>query len=105
MFVANNELAKRYLVGTLKVPEEKIVMGWWLAGMPPGLTARVPRNTPTVPEGVPRFVCAGRLIAPKGIDLLIEAIATYRRDFGPCVLWILGDGPGEDVPHRAGPSP
>jgi hypothetical protein len=34
VFVANNEHARRYLVDTLKVPEEKIVMGWWLAGMP-----------------------------------------------------------------------
>jgi glycosyltransferase involved in cell wall biosynthesis len=93
VFVANNELAKRYLVGTLKVPEERIVMGWWLAGMPPGLEARVPGNAPTVPDGVPRFVCAGRLIPRKGVDLLIEAIATYRREFGSCVLWILGDGP------------
>ena len=24
---------------------------------------------------------------------MIEAIATYRREFGPCVLWILGEGP------------
>jgi len=91
--VANNELARRYLVGTLKVPEERIVMGWWMAGMPPGLEARVPRNAPTLPDGIPRFVCAGQLIPRKGIDLLIEAIAAYRREFGPCVLWVLGDGP------------
>jgi glycosyltransferase involved in cell wall biosynthesis len=92
-FVANNELAKRYLVGTLKVPEERIVMGWWLAGLPPGLRARVPRNAPTALEGIPRFVCAAGLIQRKGVDLLIEAIAAYRRVFGPCALWILGDGP------------
>ena len=92
-FVANNELAKSYLVATLKVPEERIVMGWYLAGLPPGLKARIPRNAPVVPEGVPRFVCASRLIPPKGIDLLIKAIAAYRREFGPCALWILGDGP------------
>jgi glycosyltransferase involved in cell wall biosynthesis len=92
-FVANNELARSYLVGTLKVPEDRIVMGWWLAGMPPGLKARVPRSAPTVPDGVPRFVCAGQLIPRKGIDLLIKAIAIYRREFGPCLLWVLGDGP------------
>ena len=96
-FVANNELAKSYLVGTLKVPEERIVMGWWLAGMPPGLRARVPRNAPTALEGVPRFVCAAGLIQRKGVDLLIEAIAAYRREFGPCALWILGRRPGEDL--------
>ena len=92
-FVANNELAKRYLVGTLKMPEERIVMGWWLAGLPAGLKARVPRNAPTVLEGIPRFICAARLIQPKGVDLLIKAIAAYRQEFGPCALWILGDGP------------
>jgi glycosyltransferase involved in cell wall biosynthesis len=93
VFVANNEPARNYLVGTLKVPDEKIVMGWWLAGLPPGLESRVPRHARTVPDGVPLFVCAGRLIPPKGVDLLIEAVATYRREFGPCRLWILGDGP------------
>ena len=61
--------------------------------MPPGQKARVPPNAPTVPEGIPRFVCAGRLIQPKGVDLLIQAIAAYRREFGPCALWIVGDGP------------
>jgi hypothetical protein len=50
VFVANNELARRYLVDTLKVPAEKIVMGWWLAVMPPGLKALVPSNAPAVPE-------------------------------------------------------
>jgi glycosyltransferase involved in cell wall biosynthesis len=92
-FVANNEPAKNYLVGTLKVPEQRIVSGWWLAGMPPGPKGRVPPNAPTVPEGIPRFICAGRLIQPKGFDLLIRAVAAYRREFGPCALWILGDGP------------
>jgi glycosyltransferase involved in cell wall biosynthesis len=24
---------------------------------------------------------------------MIEAVAVYRREFGPCMLWILGDGP------------
>ena len=92
-FVANDEPAKRYLVGTLKVPEQRIVLGWWLAGMPSCQKARILPNALTVPEGIPRFLCAGRLIQPKGVDLLIQAIAAYRRKFGPCALWILGDGP------------
>jgi glycosyltransferase involved in cell wall biosynthesis len=92
-FVANNELAKRYLVETLRVPEQRIITGWWLAGMPPDLEGRLPAAAPEVPDGVPRFVCVGRLIEPKGVDLLIQAIAVYRRERGPCALWIVGDGP------------
>ena len=32
-------------------------------------------------------------IVPKGIDLLIEAVAIHRRETGPCTLGIIGDGP------------
>jgi glycosyltransferase involved in cell wall biosynthesis len=92
-FVANNELARRYLVGTLGVPERKIVVGWWLAGLPPDLRPVLPPGAAVVPDGVPLFVYAGRLIPPKGVDLLIEAVAVYRREFGPCRLWVLGEGP------------
>ena len=94
--VANNEPAKDYLVSTLKVPDEKIVVGWWLAGLPRNMEARLPRHARIVPDGVPLFVYAGRLIPAKGVDLLIEALSIYRQEFGPCMLWILGDGPEED---------
>ena len=96
-FLANNDLARDYLVDTLHVPAEKIVVGWWLAGLPPDLEARVPPGALPVPEGTPLFVSAGRLIPPKGVDLLIEAVAAYRRDFGPCMLWVIGDGPERDA--------
>jgi glycosyltransferase involved in cell wall biosynthesis len=92
VFVANNPPARDYLVRTLNVPEDKIIVGWWLAGMPADLTAHPPAVAPA-PEGVPMFVCAGQLIPRKGIDLAIRALAVYRRRFGPCVLWIIGDGP------------
>ena len=92
VFVANNQLAHDYLAGTLQVPDDKIVVGWWLAGLPPDLTATLPAAAP-MPEGTPLFVSAGRLIPPKGVDLLIEAVAAYRREFGPCMLWVIGDGP------------
>ena len=29
--------------------------------------------------------------------MLIRALATYRREFGPCALWIIGDGPERDA--------
>ena len=61
VFVANNAPARDYLIRTLNVPEEKIIVGWWLAGMPADLAAHPPAAAP-VPEGVPLFVCAGRLI-------------------------------------------
>jgi glycosyltransferase involved in cell wall biosynthesis len=93
VFVANNELARDYLTATLRVPEDRILVGWWLAGLPPELESRRPAGAGPVPDGVPLFVCAGRLVHPKGVDLLLEAVATYRQERGPCRLWVLGDGP------------
>ena len=48
VFVANNPPAREYLIRTLNVPEEKIIVGWWLAGMPADLAAQPParRRTP-----------------------------------------------------------
>ena len=92
MFVANNAPAREYLIRTLNVPEDKIIVGWWLAGMPADLAARPPAAAP-VPEGSPLFVCAGRLIPQKGTDLVIRALAVYRRQFGRCALWVIGEGP------------
>jgi glycosyltransferase involved in cell wall biosynthesis len=92
VFVANNPPAREYLIRTLGVPEDKIILGWWLAGMPADLQARPPVAAP-VPQGAPLFVCAGRLIPQKGIDLVIRALPVYRRQYGPCALWIIGDGP------------
>jgi glycosyltransferase involved in cell wall biosynthesis len=93
VFVANSQPARHYLLDVLKVPDDKILVGWWLAGLPPDLRSRPPRGATTVPEGVPLFLCAGQLIPRKGIDLLIEAVAAYRQEFGPCVLWVIGGGP------------
>jgi glycosyltransferase involved in cell wall biosynthesis len=93
LFIANNPPARDYLVQTLKVPCSRIITGWWLAGWPTDLPARTPIGTTPPPDGTALFVCAGRLIAPKGIDLLIEAVAIHRRETGPCTLWIIGDGP------------
>jgi glycosyltransferase involved in cell wall biosynthesis len=91
VFVANNLPARDYLIRTLYVPEDKIIVGWWLAGMPADLQARPVAEA--VPTGSPLFVCAGRLIPLKGTDLVIRALAVYRRQFGRCVLWVIGEGP------------
>ncbi len=93
LFIANSTPAEEYLVETLKVPRSRIVTGWWLAGLPADLPTRVPADATRASDGAPLFVCAGRLIAPKGIDLLIEAVAIHRRETGPCTVWIIGDGP------------
>ena len=95
VFVANNTPARDYIIRTLNVPEKKIIVGWWLAGMPADLAARPPAAT-AVPEGWPMFVCVGRLIPQKGIDLVIRALAVFRRQFGPCALWVIGEGPERD---------
>jgi glycosyltransferase involved in cell wall biosynthesis len=95
VFVANNAPARDYLIRALSVPEHKIMVGWWLAGMPADLPARPPAAAP-VREGSPLFVCAGRLIPQKGIDLVIRALAVYGRRFGPCALWVIGEGPERD---------
>jgi glycosyltransferase involved in cell wall biosynthesis len=92
VFVANNPPARDYLRRTLNVPADKIVVGWWLAGLPADLAARRPDGA-AIPDGTPLFACAGQLIPRKGIDLLIEGVAAYRREFGPCLLWVIGDGP------------
>jgi glycosyltransferase involved in cell wall biosynthesis len=91
VFVANNPPAREYLIRTLGVPEDKIIVGWWLAGMPADLPTR-PAAVP-IPEGPPLFVCAGRLIPQKGTELVMRALAVYRRQFGPCALWVIGEGP------------
>ena len=96
VFVANNPPARDYLVRTLNVDVDKIVVGWWLAGFPAALVARPPR-VPAARDGAPLFVSAGRLIPQKGVDLLIRALATYRREFGPCALWVIGDGRERDA--------
>jgi len=95
-FVANSVPARDYLVRTLNVDADRIVVGWWLAGLPADLVPRRP-DAPTTRDGGPLFVTAGRLIPQKGFDLLIRALATYRREFGPCALWIIGDGPERDA--------
>jgi glycosyltransferase involved in cell wall biosynthesis len=92
VFVANNPPARDYLIRTLDVPEDKIIVGWWLAGMPADLPAR-PVAMAAVPERSPLFVCVGRLIPQKGTDLAIRALPVYRRQFGPCTLWVIGEGP------------
>jgi glycosyltransferase involved in cell wall biosynthesis len=105
VFVTNSPSARDYVMATLGVPEERIVVGWWLAGLPAELESCAPEADP-VPDGVPLFVSASRLIPPKGVDLLIKAVATYQRRFGPCVLWVIGDGPERDsldrLAHRLG---
>lgn len=92
VFVANSAGATAYLTDVLNVPRRRIVEGWWLAGMPQ--TASDVPEPAAQPVGRPPVVLAGgQLIPRKGFDLLIEGIARYHRDVGPCRLQLVGDGP------------
>ena len=61
-FVASKEQARGYLVRTLKVPDEKIVVGWWLAACLRTWRHALPGASGRPPMRVPSFVCAGRLV-------------------------------------------
>lgn len=94
VFVSNSSGSTTYLVEALRVPRDRICEGWWLAGLPPGqLSAGADNARRVATADDPVFLTAGQLIPRKGIDLLLEAIARYRRDHGPCRLRIVGDGP------------
>lgn len=99
-FVANGSGATRYLSDTLGVRGDRIVEGWWLAGLAPpeGEQADGLAVAPGAPG--PFFLAAGQLIPRKGIDLLLDAIGRYRREVGPCTLWIVGEGPQRPALER-----
>ena len=77
------------------MPTRSSSAGGWRACRP--LWSRGLPDAPAARDGTPLFVSAGRLIPQKGVDLLIQALATYRREFGPCALWVIGDGPERDA--------
>ena len=92
-FVANSSAATDYLRQTLGVPAAKISEGWWLSGLPDDLEAVGPDRDLLLQRSGPTFLTAGQLVPRKGVDLLIEAIARYQSEVGPCTLWIGGEGP------------
>ncbi len=98
-FVANGDGARRYLTAVLRVPDRRIVTGWWLAGLPGGDQGPAPGSGPrsSAPDRAPVFATIGQLIPPKGIDLLIDAFARHRLRGGPCELWIVGEGEQRDA--------
>lgn len=58
-------------------------------------TAKLARaeGDPFPADARPRLVAAGRLVMQKGFDVLIEAFASFARDFPRASLVILGEGP------------
>jgi len=92
VIVANSSAATNYLAGTLRVERERIVEGWWLAGLPGTDDAPGGREYTEIDQA-PVFLVAGQLIPRKGIDLLLPAIARYVAECGRCHLRIVGDGP------------
>lgn len=61
--------------------------------IPNGVDTRRFRPREQYADARDRIVCAGRLIAGKGIDTLIEAFAQLRSDLPGLRLDIVGDGP------------
>lgn len=98
-FVANGSGAAGYLTGTLGVPADRIVEGWWLAGLE-HREHEAPAEIAVAAGAGPTFLAAGQLIPRKGIDLLLDAIDRYRREVGPCSLWIVGEGPQRPALER-----
>jgi glycosyltransferase involved in cell wall biosynthesis len=96
VFMANTAPAGNYLIETLGVPADKVLVGWYLGGLPAALAPSLPAGV-TIPRERPVFACASRLIEPKGVHLLIDAVATYQAKFGPCHLLVAGDGPERDA--------
>ena len=96
VFNANSPAAVAYLRQTLGVPAHKIVEGWWMAGLSERERPAAPERRVPGPEG-PLFVTAGQLIPRKGLDLLLDAVARYRAEIGPCRLRVIGDGPQRDA--------
>jgi glycosyltransferase involved in cell wall biosynthesis len=101
VFVANSAAATRYLTDTLQVPRDRVIEGWWLAGMPAGSAAADDGDARkgTSLDG-PVFLAAGQLIPRKGMDLLLNAVARYRDEVGPCRLKLIGDGPERHALER-----
>ncbi|HSK90943.1 MAG TPA: glycosyltransferase family 4 protein [Euzebyales bacterium] len=93
VFVSNSQGATRYLTDVLGVPRRRIVEGWWLAGLPQDREITAPAPAPRHAGERPVFLAAGQFIPRKGFDLLLDGIARYHADVGPCRLQLVGDGP------------
>ena len=83
---------------TLKVPDRqdrrRLVAGRPAAGpgaAPPPGCGPGPRGGAAVRQRRPPHPAQGRRPADP------RRVAAYRREFGPCVLWVIGDGPERDA--------
>lgn len=81
-----NERTRRALPGGLRGPVATLVEN----GV--DLSVWGPPASPRAPGGPVRFVFSGRLVALKGVDLLLEAFAGVAARV-PAALDVLGDGP------------
>lgn len=83
------------LVPTTRAQEEYLLAH----GIPPERLTRIPnfsRLTPRAPgprANPVRLLALGRLVAKKGFDVLLDALATLAPDAPPVALTIAGDGP------------
>jgi len=87
-FAANDEVTAAYLMDEVGVPRSRISVGWWLAGFPSGAVPAPVRDADTPL----RLLYVGQLIKRKGVDLLLEAVASADAKIH---LDIVGEGPEE----------
>ncbi len=87
-FAANDEVTAAYLMDEVGVPRSRISVGWWLAGFPSGAAPAPVRDADTPL----RLLYVGQLIKRKGVDLLLEAVASADAKIH---LDIVGEGPEE----------
>lgn len=90
--VANSRAARRDLIDTFGVPEEKCQVFWNsltdpLTDSAPGLEVREQRPDPR------RFVCVGRFAGSKGQDVLVRAMEEVVRKRPETGVEFIGEGP------------
>lgn len=92
-FISNSPDSTRYLVEAVGARRDRIVEGWWLAGLPKVKRDTVDVSTIASSLEDPLLLTVGQLIPRKGVDLLLDAVAQYNSDVGACRLRVVGDGP------------
>ena len=75
--------ARDYLSDTLNVPEDKIIVGWWLAGLPADLAPRSRPARRRSPRGRRCSSAPAASSRQRASTCVIRALAAYRRRVRP----------------------
>ncbi|NMO95873.1 glycosyltransferase family 4 protein [Paenibacillus lemnae] len=95
--IAANQWSKNMLVGEYGVSDHQVTV--FPYGMETGtFYAKMLAGTPTKrPAGKKVIICAARLVAVKGIDVLLTALSMLKQMRNDWVCWIVGDGEMRDA--------